>query len=328
MPANSTATTPLRPQDLSEVGSTGGPEDLYEVRIHGHRVCFRLAGSGPLIVLVHGITGSSAQWVPVIEALRDRYTLFAPDLLGHGESAKPRGDYSLGAYASGIRDLLIGLNAEPATIVGHSLGGGIAMQLAYQFPERCGRLVLISSGGIARDVHPLLRAASLPGSEIVLPLITHTRLLRIGQAIARALGVIGLQAGADIAEGARGYASLNDREARAAFLHTIRAVIDPTGQRISALDRLYLAEALPSLIIWGENDPIIPRHHGEIAHGAMPESRFELIDGAGHFPQVTHPIRVARLLTEFMEDTAAAEIEAEDMRELVLSRMSADAETT
>jgi pimeloyl-ACP methyl ester carboxylesterase len=328
MPANSTATTTLRPQDLSEVGSTGGPEDLYEVRVHGHRVCFRLAGSGPLIVLVHGITGSSEQWVPVIEALRDRYTLFAPDLLGHGESAKPRGDYSLGAYASGIRDLLIGLNAEPATIVGHSLGGGIAMQLAYQFPERCGRLVLMSSGGIARDVHPLLRAASLPGSEIVLPLITHARLLRVGQALGRALGAIGLQAGADIAEGARGYASLNDREARAAFLHTIRAVIDPTGQRVSAVDRLYLAEALPSLIIWGENDPIIPPHHGEIAHRAMPGSRFELIDGAGHFPQVTHPIKVARLLTEFMEDTVAAEIKTEDMRELVLSRMGADAEAT
>ena len=327
MAAATTATTPLRPVDLDDLDPARGAEDLYEVRIHGHRVCFRLAGSGPLIVLVHGITGRSEQWVPVMEALRDRYTLFAPDLLGHGESAKPRGDYSLGAYASGIRDLLIGLNAKPATIVGHSLGGGIAMQLAYQFPERCARLVLMSSGGIARDVHPLLRAASLPGSEVVLPLITHERLLRLGQAVGRVLGVIGLQAGADIAEGARGYASLNDREARAAFLHTIRAVIDPTGQRISALDRLYLAEALPSLIVWGEDDPIIPPHHGQIAHDAMPESRLELIEGAGHFPQVTHPIKVARLLAEFMESTTGAEIEAEDMRELVLARMNADAAT-
>ena len=320
-------TTMLGPHDLEEVGSLDRPEELYEVRIHGHRVWFRLTGSGPLIVLVHGITGRSEQWVPVMEALRDRYTLFAPDLLGHGESAKPRGDYSLGAYASGIRDLLIGLNAEPATIVGHSLGGGIAMQLAYQFPERCARLVLMSSGGIAREVHPLLRAASLPGAEIVLPLITHARLLGVGQAVGRALGAIGLQAGADIAEGARGYASLNDSEARAAFLHTIRAVIDPTGQRISALDRLYLAEALPSLITWGESDPIIPPRHGEIAHEAMPGSRFELIEGAGHFPQVTHPIKVARLLSEFMDETEATEIKAEDMRELVLSRMTEDAET-
>lgn len=324
MTANSNSATMVSSANIDAIGS-GSPEELYEVRIHGHRVCFRLAGSGPLILLVHGITGSSEQWVPVMDALRDRYRVFAPDLLGHGQSAKPRGDYSLGAYASGIRDLLIGLNAEPATVVGHSLGGGIAMQLAYQFPERCGRLVLMSSGGIARDVHLVLRAASLPGAEIVLPLITHPRLLRIGQALGRGMRRVGLQAGADIVEGLRGYASLSDREARAAFLHTIRAVIDPTGQRISGLDRLYLAEALPSLIVWGSNDPIIPPHHGEIAHQAMPGSRFELIDDAGHFPQVSHPMRVASLLADFIEETESAAIEAEDMRDLVLARMGADA---
>ena len=313
-------TTALRPEDFG-----GGPEDLHQVKIHGHKVCFRLTGSGPLIVLIHGITGSSDQWIPVMDVLRDRYTLFAPDLLGHGESAKPRGDYSLGAYASGIRDLLIGLDAERATVVGHSLGGGIAMQLAYQYPERCGRLVLMSSGGIGQEVHPLLRAASLPGSEVVLPLITHARLLEAGAALSRALGVFGLQAGADIAEGARGYASLNDREARAAFVHTIRAVIDPTGQRVSALDRLYLAEALPSMVIWGRNDRIIPSHHAELAHEAMPASRLELIEGAGHFPHMTDAIRVARLLANFIDGTEAARIEAEDMRDLVISRMAADA---
>jgi pimeloyl-ACP methyl ester carboxylesterase len=312
---------PLPLRDLDELDPDCGPDQPYEIEIHGHRVCFRLTGSGPLIVLVHGITGRSDQWVPVMEALGDRYTLLAPDLLGHGQSAKPRGDYSLGAYASGIRDLLIALNAKPATIVGHSLGGGIAMQLAYQFPERCNRLVLMSSGGIAQDVHPLLRAASLPGSEVVLPLIANERILRVGQAVGRALGVIGLQAGADIAEGARGYASLSDREARTAFLHTIRAVIDPMGQRISGLDRLYLAEALPSLIVWGEDDPIIPAHHGEIAHDAMPQSRLEIIEGAGHFPQVTHAAKVARLLSNFMETTTGADINADDMRELVLARM-------
>ncbi|HEX6115858.1 MAG TPA: alpha/beta fold hydrolase [Solirubrobacterales bacterium] len=313
------------PDALDTLAHQSEAEQLHEVKIHGHRVCFRLAGSGPLIVLVHGITGSSAQWEPVMDALSDRYTVFAPDLLGHGESAKPRGDYSLGAYASGIRDLLIGLSAEPATIVGHSLGGGIAMQLAYQFPERCGRLVLISSGGIAREVHPLLRAASLPGSEVVLPLITHTRLLDVGAAVGRALGKIGLQAGPDIAEGARGYASLNDAGARAAFLHTIRAVIDPMGQRISALDRLYLAEKMPSMVIHGERDQIIPATHAEIAHEAMPGNRLEILPGAGHFPQLSDPMRIARLLTEFIEETEAAEIEPEDMRELVISRMVEDA---
>jgi pimeloyl-ACP methyl ester carboxylesterase len=324
-PPEEESRTPLDPDALETLALTSDPSELHEVRIHGHSVCFRLAGQGPLIVLVHGITGNSDQWEPVMHALRDRYTVFAPDLLGHGESAKPRGDYSLGAYASGIRDLLIGLSAEPATIVGHSLGGGIAMQLAYQFPERCGRLVLMSSGGIARDVHPLLRAASLPGSEIVLPIITHTRLLDIGAAVGRALGRIGLQTGPDIAEGARGYASLSDAGARAAFLHTIRAVIDPMGQRISALDRLYLAEKMPSMVIHGDRDQIIPVDHAEIAHEAMPGSRLEILPGAGHFPQLAEPLKIARLLSEFIDETEAAEVEAEDMRELVLSRMAADA---
>ncbi|MGI8460400.1 MAG: alpha/beta fold hydrolase [Solirubrobacterales bacterium] len=318
-------TKTVDPTALDTLAEQSDPSELHSVPIHGHQVCFRLAGSGPLVVLIHGITGNSAQWVPVMDALSERYTVFAPDLLGHGESAKPRGDYSLGAYASGIRDLLIGLAAEPATVVGHSLGGGIAMQLAYQFPERCGRLVLVSSGGIAREVHPILRAASLPGSEIVLPLITHTRLLEVGAALSRALGKVGLQAGPDIAEGARGYASLNDAETRAAFLHTIRAVIDPMGQRISALDRLYLAERMPSMVIHGEKDRIIPADHAELAHEAMPGSRLEILPGTGHFPQMEDPIRIARLLSEFIDQTDAADLDPEDMRELVINRMSADA---
>ena len=299
-----------------------------EITLHGNRVTYRTGGEGPLLVLIHGITSSSASWETVLPLLAERYTLIAPDLLGHGQSDKPAGDYSLGSHACLVRDLMLALGHRSGTIAGHSLGGGIAMQLAYQFPERCTRLVLMSSGGIARDVHPLLRAASLPGSEVVLPLITNERVLRFGQAVGRALGVIGLQAGADIAEGARGYASLGDREARAAFLHTIRAVIDPMGQRVSALDRLYLAEAMPSLIIWGENDPIIPSHHGQMAHDAMPESRFELIEGAGHFPQVTHPIKVARLLADFMETTTGVELEASDMRDLVLRHMREEPATT
>src|SRR4029453_7765057 len=133
-------------------------------KVHGHDVAYRQAGEGPLLVMIHGIAGSSGTWGPVMPLLAERYTVIAPDLLGHGESAKPRGDYSLGAYASGVRDLLAVLGHERVTVVGHSLGGGIAMQFAYQFPERVERLVLVSSGGLGREVHLLLRAAALPGS--------------------------------------------------------------------------------------------------------------------------------------------------------------------
>lgn len=290
-----------------------------EIELHGHRVCFRHAGEGPPIVLIHGITGRSDQWEPAIEHLAAEHTVLAPDLLGHGESAKPRGDYSLGAYASAVRDTMVALGLERATIVGHSLGGGIAMQFAYQFPERCERLVLVSSGGLGREVHPLLRAATLPGSELVLPLLTHGRVLLAGEAIGRALGFLRLQAGTDLAEIARGFGSLGDAEARSAFIESMRAVLDPGGQRVSALDRLYLAESLPTLIVWGEADPVIPVAHGRAAHRAMPGSRLELLDGVGHFPQLERPFEFARLLAEFVATMEAAELDTVSLRDRLLA---------
>src|SRR5690349_19498501 len=159
-----------------------------EAVLHGHRMSFRIAGQGPPVVLIHGVAGRAAQWDEVAALLAAKHTVIAPDLLGHGESAKPRGDYSLGAHASGIRDLLVGLDIERASVVGHSLGGGIAMQFAYQFPELCERLVLVSSGGLGEDVHPMLRAAALPGSEFVLPILAHPRLVYAAAVVPRALG--------------------------------------------------------------------------------------------------------------------------------------------
>jgi pimeloyl-ACP methyl ester carboxylesterase len=244
-----------------------------ETSLHGHRVSYRIAGEeGPVVLLIHGITGSSAQWEPVMDLLASDFRLVAPDLLGHGQSAKPRGDYSLGAYASGLRDLMAWLDLPAATVIGHSLGGGVAMQFAYQFPERCERLGLVSSGGLGREVSPLLRAATLPGAEFVLPLIAANWSRSAGVAVSDFIGRFGLRLGADVAEIGRGYASLVDGEARSAFLHTLRAVIEPGGQRVSAVDRLYLAEEMPSLIVWGRRDPLIPVAHAEIAHEAMPGS--------------------------------------------------------
>jgi pimeloyl-ACP methyl ester carboxylesterase len=244
----------------------------------------------------------------------------APDLLGHGESAKPRGDYSLGAHASGIRDLLVGLNVEHASIVGHSLGGGIAMQFAYQFPERCERLVLVSSGGLGEDVHPMLRAATLPGSEFVLPILAHPRLVEAATIIPRAMGRVGLRTGPDLTEIARGYQSLSNAEARGAFIHTLRSVIDPTGQRVNASDRLYLASKMPSLIVWGARDRIIPVAHARPAHDGMPGSRLELFDQAGHFPQLDDPLRFAQTLESFLAETEPARLDTGMMRKLVLER--------
>src|SRR3954470_598664 len=289
------------------------PPRQEEITLHGHRVVYRTAGSGdPVILLIHGITGSAKQWDDVVPMLAEHYTVVAPDLLGHGESAKPRGDYSLGAYAASVRDLLVALGHRRATVVGHSLGGGVAMQFAYEYPPFAERLPLVSSGGIGREVHPLLRAASLPGAEIVLPLIASARILGLGAGVGQLLGRIGLRAGPDVHEMARGYASLGEAGARQAFLHTIRAVIEPTGQRVSAVDRLYLAAMLPSMVLWGARDPLIPVEHADIAHEAMPGSRLEIFEDSGHFPQLHEPVRFARMLVDFIETSEPAAYEFTD----------------
>jgi pimeloyl-ACP methyl ester carboxylesterase len=290
---------------------------LQEVTLHGHRVGFRRAGEGPLIVLIHGITSTSDVWLGAMARLAEHYTVVAPDLLGHGRSAKPRGDYSLGAYASGARDLLGVLGFERGTVVGHSLGGGIALQFAYQYPEYTERLVLVSSGGLGKEVHSLLRAGALPASELVMPLIAPSWAVRAGAAIAEFLQRLGVQAGPDLAEAARGYASLADRDARAAFLHTLRAVIDLEGQRVSAADRLYLAEGLPTLLIWGTDDPIIPVGHGRAAVQRIPGSRLVEFSDSGHWPQLDDPDRFVRELREFVETTEPHTFDLDRMREML-----------
>src|SRR5438874_8979411 len=230
--------------------------ELRQIQIHGSSIGYRTAGEGPVVVLIHGMAGSSATWEPVIPLLAHACTVVAPDLLGHGGSAKPAGDYSLGSLASGVRDLLVALGHERATIVGQSLGGGVAMQFAYQFPERCERLVLVSSGGLGPEVSGLLRALSLPGSEYVLALACASPLLSARTAILRWLGSVGFRPAPAVADVMRSYGSLGDTEARAAFVRTLRAVIDASGQSVSALDRLYLAAEMPTLIVWGDRDPL------------------------------------------------------------------------
>jgi pimeloyl-ACP methyl ester carboxylesterase len=285
-----------------------------ELTLHGHRVRYLRAGSGPPVVLIHGITSTADTWAPAMRGLSREHTVIAPDLLGHGASAKPRGDYSLGAYASGVRDMLAALGHDRVTVVGHSLGGGVAMQFAYQFPERTGRLVLVSSGGLGREVNLLLRAAALPGAELVLPLLVPswlgTAVGRIGSAGSR----LGLRTRLDIAEILRGFLSLNDGEARAAFLHTLRAVIDPGGQRVNGHDRLYLAAHLPTLLVWGECDPIIPVAHGREAQTAMPGSRLEVFDASGHFPHLDDPLRFTDVLLDFLATTEPATLDPEVLR--------------
>jgi pimeloyl-ACP methyl ester carboxylesterase len=271
-----------------------------EVELYGHRVAYRIGGSGPLLVLIHGITSSSATWDRVLPRLARRYTVLAPDLMGHGHSDKLRGDYSVGAHANMIRDLLDELGYGSASFVGHSLGGGVALQFAYQYRERIDRVVLVAPGGFGREVSVLLRAASVPGSGPVLALATWRPIVQAGTLLTQTLGRFGVHGNTDLEEIGRAYALLADRDSRRAFIHTLRSVVDYGGQRVSALDRIESADRIPSLIVWGENDRVVPARQGVDAHQTLPHIQLKVFKHTGHFPHRDDPTRFVRVIDEFL----------------------------
>jgi pimeloyl-ACP methyl ester carboxylesterase len=294
--------------------------DEWQLDLHGHRAIYRIAGSGPPVVLIHGMVNSSRHWEGVALRLADDYTVVAPDLIGHGDSATPRGDYSLGAHAASIRDLLTAIGIDRATIVGHSLGGGVAMQFFYQFPQRTERLALVSSGGLGPAVSPLLRSAAVPGASALLSLAAHPRLVTALAGAGARLRERGSGAGVPLQAVARALRPLERPGAREAFLQTLRAVIDVKGQRVSARDRLYLLESMPTLVVWGERDNTIPLEHGLATHRAVPHSRFETLPRAAHFPHLEDPEGLAAVLREFLETTEPAPVEDADWGGLIARR--------
>lgn len=277
--------------------------ELQHRTVHGYRRAFRMGGSGPVLLLVHGISDRSDSWLPVMGPLAERFTVVAPDLLGHGGSDKPRADYSVAAFANGMRDLLDVLGVEQATVVGHSLGGGVAAQLAYQYPERVERLVLVSTGGVGREVSPVLRLAAAPLAELTTwPLALPGTSCVAGVAL-RALGAVGADLGRDADEVSRILGGLRDDRARRSFSRTLRAVVDQRGQLVTMLDRAYLASDMPMLVVWGDRDGIIPVAHAHLAHREVPGSRLVVYPGAGHFPHHADPERFVADVVAFVDTT-------------------------
>lgn len=285
--------------------------EMKFLELHGDRVAYRDVGEGAeTLLLIHGMAGSSETWRAVIPQLSRNYRVVAPDLLGHGQSAKPRGDYSLGAFAVWLRDLLDELGVATATIVGQSLGGGVAMQFVYQHPDYCQRLILISSGGLGPDVGWTLRLLSAPGAEFIMPVIAPRPVLTAGNKLRSWFGAAGIRSPRG-AEMWSAYSSLSDAETRQAFLRTLRSVVDHRGQAVSALNRLHMAGELPTMVIWGDHDRIIPVEHGYAVHEARPGSRLEVLEGVGHFPHVERPSEVVDLIDDFI-NTSSQPTEADD----------------
>ena len=288
-------------------GSTVPIERLESVVLHNDVLKYVDVGDGPPIVLVHGLLGSHESWGPQIEMLASKYRVIVPNLFGHGESDKPPGDYSLSAHAATLRDLMDHLDLPTASFVGHSLGGGIVMQLFYLFPDRVERLCLVGSGGLGPEVSFLLKAASLPGSELVLPLIASDWLRRNTESVLGRLDRLGLPVAPSpsTAETWRSLKTVSDKSSRQAFLASTRAVIGPRGQTVSAKQHFERFEKLPSLLVWGGRDNMIPASHADNLRREVPHSRVEIFSKAGHFPQLDEPELFYRVLNRFLEEQVA-----------------------
>lgn len=283
--------------------------ELKFLELHGDRVAYRDAGDGEVLLLIHGMAGSSATWRSVLPPLSKKFRVIAPDLLGHGESAKPRSDYSLGAFAVLLRDFLDELGVSQATVVGHSLGGGVAMQFIYQHPDYGKRLVLIGSGGLGPDVGWILRLLSAPGAELVLPIIAPKPVLTAGNKLRSWFRGAGIHSPRG-AETWSAYSSLADRQARESFLKTLRSVVDYRGQAVSALNRLHARADLPVMAIWGDRDNIIPVEHAYAIHNSRTDTRLEVLPGVGHYPQVEAPNEVVELIEDFIATSDRRDVDS------------------
>lgn len=276
------------------------------VILHGQEIAYRQAGDGgPDVVLIHGIGKSSATWdANVADLVAGGTQVLAVDLPGHGRSAKGWGDYSLGAMASTLRDLLDHLGRDPGLVVGHSLGGGVALQFAYQFPERCSALVLVASGGLGPEAFGPLRAATLPGAGVVISAVTQPRVMAPLVALSDGLTRLGWCPEVLSPDSIATLSELADPAARTAFLATLQGVVDISGQRVSAISKLPTAAHLPVLLVWGDRDRVIPVAHGRAAHDLLPDSKLVVFPGAGHEPHRFDPDRFADLVLQFARETA------------------------
>ncbi|MFY0407232.1 alpha/beta fold hydrolase [Solicola sp. PLA-1-18] len=300
-----------------DVARAADPFAVREVVVHGHRRAYRMAGEGPVLLLLHGLGCDSSTWLPVLPELSRHFTVLAPDLLGHGASDKPQGDYSIAGYANGMRDLLTVLGIDRVTVVGHSFGGGVAMQFGYQFPERTERICLVAPGGLGAEVSPLIRALTVPGAALVTAAAAAAPLRPFVRGTLRALAATGSSYTRDLGEVADVYSAMCDPDGRRAIRTVTSHVVDWRGQILSMTDRAYLAQLVPLCVVWGEQDHVIPARHAFTAATHVADSEVHVFADSGHFPHKDHPERFARTLVDFVDGHAPARYHRGRWREML-----------
>lgn len=284
--------------------------------IDGHRRAFVTGGSGPAVLLLHGIGCDHTTWDATLDLLVADHTVISPDFLGHGHSDNPRADYSVGAFADRLRELLGLLDIETVTVVGHSFGGGVALQFALQYPQVTERLVLVDPGGLGTEVHPMLRAMTLPGAETALGVWTFPPLLAATKLAAGVVHHYKLPGSVDLPFALSVLGSIAEPTRRSAFLHILRSVIDWRGQQVSVLDQLRMLSRTPILLVWGERDSVLPARQGAELARNLPTVQLHTVPGAGHFPHIDEPAEFSRLLTGFLA-TPGVRLTEQEWRDLL-----------
>lgn len=288
------------------------------VDLNGTQVSYRhFLGQGTPVLLVHGVGSSIDTWSEVYSRLTQTgRSVVAVDLFGHGKSGSGNGDYSLGANATMLRDVLNFLDIDQVHLVGHSLGGGVSMQMFYQYPDRITSLTLIASGGLGIEVGMSLRAATLPGSELVIRVISRPEVTSTLKSVVGVLEVFGVRRHGFDDRLIQTLQDLQDEEKLSGFVNTLRSVIGIRGQRVSALNRLALVNPERTLIIWGDRDPMLPPAHGYALHELLPGSRIVIVPNGGHDPHGDSPALVFNELVDHIERAEVASISESGARSI------------
>lgn len=258
----------------------------------GRKLAMLVAGpknANPTLVFLHGLGGSLSSWTNVMPAFADRYRVAAIDLPGHGGSDKPdpdATDYSLAGLATAVGEAIAAANLVPAVIVGHSLGGAVALQVALDRPKLVRGLVLIDSAGIGPEINPELldRVEAEPSRDEVrklLELFFEDKKLVLDRGIDEM------------------YRGQTSPGADAALKAVAAAAFNRDGQLINLRSRLAEVTA-PVHLIWGEHDRVLPLHHAWSAASFLPYAWIDVIDGIGHVPQVEAPAATIEVIEQFL----------------------------
>lgn len=271
----------------------------HVVTASGHQMSYVTGGSGPPMVLLHGLGANSFTWRYVLPTLMQHYTIFAPDMFGCGDSDKANVDFSLHAMAGYVNGFMEAVGLDRAIFVGHSLGGGLTMQYCHEYPGHAERIVLVSSGGLGTDLHWLLRISTLPGANGIIGAMAdpRTRLPQLSRTMEqRRLHRLDQEFDPDTQTMLDRFQSY---ETRQAFLSMLRHVGGLKGQRLSAL--AHLGElTVPVLLIWGARDSTIPVSHGRHALSFIPFAHLEVLPNCYHRPQIEAPRRFNELILDFL----------------------------